>query len=797
MFTSGAILDLLARQRLAWIGLVFTLSALLGACKHKPAPSEKPVSSTTAKEPAKEPTRPPLATAKYVGSERCQSCHSAAFTQWQGSHHQLAMQQPTKTSVLGDFANQSFRYFGETTKFRAKDGTYEVRTEGLYKAPEGDKEGTQSFKVKYTFGVEPLQQYLVDVGKGHLQTLPFSYDTRPKEAGGQRWYHLYGEEHIRRNDPLHWSAAVQNWNHVCADCHSTDLQKRFDAKSGVFETQFSEISVGCEACHGPASNHVQQATTAASGNGAFDATKGLPRNFSKSAERQWIFKQGERIAALANRTESVVHGNQEQLSACAKCHSRRGDLGGNSLLFDDRYRLELLQDLLYFPDGQIRDEVYVYGSFIQSKMHANGVVCGDCHEPHTAKLRAQGNQLCGKCHSAKAFDTPEHHFHQTAGKGTECVQCHMPTRRYMGVDDRHDHRFGVPRPDLTLSLGVPNACTDSCHSQKDAQAAAHWAKQEIEKRFGGKRPDTFANALHAARQIRPGGDQLLLQVVKNKKYAPIVRATALLELGGYPNFDSSTLSSHQRDPDPLVRRALAQLAVSWPEPQLSDLLHKLLSDRVRSVRLEAVRGLLNANPTKWSSAKKRTFKKVKAELRASLEFNRDRAGALLDLARLELTSTAPTQPAKPNLAAEKLFRQALKRDPSFTGAYINFADYYRSIKRDDQAEVMLKVGLPKAADRAQLEHALGLTLVRLKRMKLALTHLGKAHDLRPDLPRFGFVYGVALWELGQAKQAIAVLESTHERFQGDLQVLQALAQFHQITGNTRRAAELQAKAVQR
>lgn len=98
-------------------------------------------------------------------------------------------------------------------------------------------------------------------------------------------------------------------------------------------------------------------------------------------------------------------------------------------------------------------------------MNAHGVACSDCHDPHSQKLRAPGNAVCAQCHLSVKFDVPEHHRHKPGTKGGECASCHMPTVTYMVVDPRHDHAMRIPRPDLSVKLGTPNACND-CHKDK-------------------------------------------------------------------------------------------------------------------------------------------------------------------------------------------------------------------------------------------------------------------------------------------------------------------------------------------
>jgi len=695
--------------------------------------------------------------------------------------------------MLGDFGDKVFRYFGESTRFRHGNRGYQVETQGISRAARGGKVGKQSYGVKYAFGVEPLQQYLVDIGDGHLQALPFAYDTRRKEQGGGRWYHLRPDEHIKLGDELHWSAPAYNWNKNCADCHSTDLRRNYDPETNRYDTKFAEISVGCEACHGPGSRHTEQAERH-----AFDDDKGWSRRFSRFRERSWQFSEGKPIARLMGAPESAgqERDGSVEVEACAPCHSRRSDLGGSSSDFQDRYRVELLEETSYFADGQIRDEVFEYGSFLQSKMHAAGVVCSDCHEPHSGTLRASGNALCGRCHSGAVYDTPRHHLHRPRDPGSECVQCHMPSRTYMGVDERRDHRLGLPRPDLSLELDVPNACTSACHqseprSKAGREAANEWAKRAIERNFGEERPKTFARSLHAARNVRLGGANQLLEVVGDKSFPAIVRATALLELRAYPPSIGRDLAPYARDPSPLLRRALAQLIDSWPDPALkSELARTLLSDKVRSVRLEAVRALLEVPRDTWSDADRKAFGRARDELRASLESNVDRPEAVLELARLALTLSPDDAPTKTTADAEALLRKALALDPTFAGTYLNLADFLRTQGNDREGVDVLKRGIDKAGDRASLEHALGLTCVRLGDKSAALEHLRRAHDLAPTSVRLGYVYSVALYDSGEKQNAIALLERLHERFDGDLQLLGTLAQYHAQAGDHERATVL-------
>ena len=400
----------------------------------------------------------------YVGRSVCAGCHQTQAEQWSGSHHDLAMQPADESSVLGDFDDASLTQFGVTSTFYRKNGRFMVRTEG----PDGK---LHDYELSYTFGVEPLQQYLVEFPGGRLQALSLAWDTRPKEQGGQRWFHLYPDEKINHEDELHWTQASQNWNSMCAECHSTNLRKGYDAASRTFSTTWSEIDVSCEACHGPGSDHVRWARRE-SGWKALEAGKGLTVLLDERRGVQWTMNP-----ETGNALRSQARSGDKEIELCARCHSRRspisdGYVHGEPLL--NHYLPRLLDEGMYHADGQIDDEVYVYGSFIQSRMYHAGVSCSDCHEPHSLSLRISGNGVCLQCHQAEKYEQAGHHFHEPDSEGASCAECHMPPKSYMVVDPRHDHSMRIPRPDLSAKLGTPNAC-NGCHQDRSPE----WAAQQL------------------------------------------------------------------------------------------------------------------------------------------------------------------------------------------------------------------------------------------------------------------------------------------------------------------------------
>ena len=387
------------------------------------------------------------ATPTYVGAERCSQCHAKEGELWRRSNHALAMQKMGEGTVLGDFRDARFSKDGVTSVFSAK-GKYAVRTDG----PDGKP---QDFDILYTFGVSPLQQYLVPFPNGRLQSLALAWDSRVKGDGGQRWYHLYSNQKVTHDDPLHWTGRNQTWNYMCAECHSTNLRKNYNLAADGYATSRSEINVACEACHGPGSDHMAWAGVKRGSNAGSDAN-GLVVNL-RPASGSW---------ALEESNSKTLHWKgqtrtETELETCAPCHSRRYPITNNhqpGQPFADSYVPSLLDSGVYYADGQILEEDYEYGSFLQSRMHRLGVTCSDCHNPHSLKLPAANlNSVCAGCHLPDKFNTPKHHHHKAESPGALCANCHMPSKTYMVEHARRDHSFRIPRPDFSVAYGTPNA----------------------------------------------------------------------------------------------------------------------------------------------------------------------------------------------------------------------------------------------------------------------------------------------------------------------------------------------------
>jgi Flp pilus assembly protein TadD len=745
-------------KRVVLVGLVAALAGGSFACRGRtgaPAASVTPGASA-----------PRAAGATFVGREACARCHAEEDRRWRGSHHDLAMQEATEKTVLGNFDNASFTHYGVTSTFFKRDGKFFVRTDG----PDGK---LHEYPIAYTFGIYPLQQYLIPFPGGRYQALNVCWDTRPAKEGGQRWFHLYPKEEVPHEDPLHWTGPYQNWNFMCAECHSTNVKKGYDDAGNRYETTWSELDVSCEACHGAGSAHVAWAEAVRAGKAKKeDAVKGLAVVLKDPARAVWEFDMKTGVAK-----RSAPRTSHTEIETCGRCHSRRSVVAaeyvyGQPLM--QTHRPALLQEGLYFADGQIEDEVYEYGSFLQSKMHTAGVTCSDCHNPHDLKVPVSADRVCSRCHLPEKFDTPAHHFHKASSTGASCVACHMPTRNYMVVHARHDHSFRVPRPDLSVSIGTPNACTQ-CHRGKSSQWAAEAALRWWGDKARGERH--YGETINAGREDLAGAGVALARLVEDREKPAIRRATAvsLLERDGAASARAA-LELALSDPDPLVRDgALTAAAAVEPRERLS-LVSRLLRDPIRTVRIDAARTLASVPKELMNSSERADFDAALAEYVKSQLVDADRAEAHLNLAMISVEQGDLDR-------AEREYKIALALTPAIAGTYVNLADLYRLRGRDDEAEKVLRRGLAAAPRDPGVHHALGLTLVRLKRLPEALREFERAAALPPQRPHYIYVYGVALDSAGETRRALEVLSAAHARHPGNREILYALASFNAKAGD--------------
>jgi predicted CXXCH cytochrome family protein len=579
----------------------------------------------------------------FAGSETCTECHKSEAENWSQSDHAHAWMPVFEETVLGDFNDASFTHKGITTRFTRDGGQFVIETENAEGALE-------RFEVAGVVGISPLQQYLLSPEPGRLQAFDIAWDTEK-----DRWFAVFPDQELLPGDGLHWSGAYKSWEARCAECHATGYSRNYDQQTRAYDPLFSEIGVGCEACHGPGQAHLDWA----------------------QAPDAW---NRDILPGLTGKgfTIDIATSAETQIQQCAGCHSRReAFFDGNPLPgtpYHDSYNLALLRNGLYEADGAMRDEVYVYGSFLQSKMYAQGVGCADCHEPHSGALRASGDALCAQCHNREGntrfptlrlaeYATPEHTFHPPESEGARCAACHMGERAYMVNDWRSDHNFRIPRPDISEITGGPDVCTD-CHTGQ----TAGWAAAEIASRYpyDARRGPHFATVMAAARWAPEAQIDELMALAGRTDLAPIIRATALdLLVPVSTQAIADQAAGLLEDPDPLVRAAAAALQRPLvPLDRLTRLL-PALQDPARTVRISAAKSLLDvmASPTPVTAA---PLQAASAEWRSSLSSRADFpethlqiGGAALGMRNLRV--------------AESAFREAISLDPQLVDGWVMIA----------------------------------------------------------------------------------------------------------------------------
>lgn len=667
----------------------------------------------------------------------CIACHVEQVNSWQQSDHAKAMAIADKNTVLADFNNVSVEHYGQKAFFFLKGSQYQVTI--TY-----DK-NSDTYPIIYTFGHFPLQQYLVETEQGKLQVLPFAWDSRAKIEGGQRWYHNYSHEEIRPEDRLHWRQPLQNWNGMCADCHSDGLIRNYDTENNNFNSQFDNINVGCLSCHGDISEHSN--------------TQKNSYNKTRSAVSQplglWLRDLGDKTAHWQGEER-----DNRFMDTCYSCHSLRSPLTDGFKAhtpFLDQFTPQLPSSPNYYADGQIKEEVYVYGSFLQSKMFKAGVNCLDCHDQHTMKLKIAGNGLCLQCHSAEVFNVKEHHQHKDNSTGARCASCHMPQNRYMGVDDRRDHSFKIPKPHLSDKYATPNAC-NKCHVNQSNQ----WASENLKQWHG--QPKSLSKTERYLLMLNSDEAITLeqhLSIVADEDLAVVNRASTLSLLPFSTQYISSnTLSKYLKHEEPLIRLNAAKVSLLLSAQDREKHVAPLLKDSLKAIRIAAARSLVTSE---ISSANQPLFTQAFNELLVSNEVSswRGEGRANQALLALEVNDT---------LGAENLLKEAIEIDPYFDAGYINLADLYRSQQRTALVTSVLNKGLKNIPSSGGINYSFGLHLVRQQKLSKAMSYFENAMRLTTDNAQYAYTYLLALDGLGLSQQALDKLKKLMISYQDKTQL---------------------------
>ncbi|MEW6304117.1 MAG: tetratricopeptide repeat protein [Verrucomicrobiota bacterium] len=646
----------------------------------KPAPARSPVASSPGT-PAPKREDDAAVFARYAGSQSCRECHAEAFQLWADSHHALA-ERPLKPEVdrAAFEPAQTFQHGTQQSEARLTNGVFEIVTLGLHRE-------RKAYPIARVIGVDPLRQFLIEAPGGRWQCLEVTLDPQHNE-----WFDVFGNEDRQPGEWGHWTGRGMNWNTMCAACHNTRLRKNYDEATDSYATAMAEMSVGCEACHGPMADHVRW-------------------------RRQYPTGTGDPTLRRLSR--------DQMLDTCGSCHSRRAELTGDFQPGDayfDHYSLTIPDESdIFYPDGQVRDEDYEFTSFLASRMHAAGVRCIDCHQPHSGKTRVAGDALCMTCHIGQSpalpgiqiprIDASTHSHHQANEPGGRCVDCHMPLTTYMQRHPRRDHGFTIPDPLLTQQHGIPNAC-NRCHADKDAAWALDWTQQW----YGGRMNRPSRTRAQWVAQARAGDRHAWRNLVAlyDGETNSLWRAVAAGLLRNWPEEReaSATLLRAARDASPMVRGVAASALepLASTDGAVRTALTELLNDPVRKVRVDAA----------WV-----------------------------------LRSTVDPQ----SLAGQDLLRHLAAGGDQPAGA-MQLGVYYSDRNQLARALEYFRKAVDWDANSAPLRHEFAVALSQNGQSHEAAAQLQAACDLAPREAEYRFKLALALHELGQLDRATATLEET-------------------------------------
>lgn len=647
----------------------------------------------------------------YIGDQSCKKCHTSEHHQWKQSDHYMSMLPANDSTVKGDFNNVTFTADGVTSKFYKRGTKFIINTEGA----DGKN---HDFEVKYIFGYKPLQQYLINFPGGRMQVPRLSWDVNSK-----KWFNQYAGQKIPSHDWLHWTGNSQNWNTMCASCHSTNLHKNYDTKTDTYKTSYSIINVSCESCHGAGQKHLVYVNSD-------------------------NYKSGDKVTGSFLKL-GKKSGQLEQINTCAPCHARISEISPkhiDSPEIMDNYIPEIPETENFHADGQVDDEDYIYTSFLQSKMFSKGVKCSNCHNPHSTKLKHNiGNETCIQCHKPAKYDTPKHTFHTMGTKGASCVNCHMPGKLFMGNDFRHDHSFRVPRPDLSIKYGTPNACSN-CHKDQSEKALA----DAVVKWYGPNRKYHFANDLIPGSKLDSNSEPHLTKLINDKNTPDIIKATAAFYLGSITTPTSlNTLLSCLNQKDAQVRyRALRSLS-NFPPTNWIEKAAPLLSDKVRAVRIAAADLLITVPKDQIPSQYNEAFYLADKELLSYLRYQTDFSAGNIMLADYYLKLQDYSN-------AESFYLKGLRKDSQMNYALLNLSSLYNVVGKNEASLQMLKRALANDATNERIYYNMALLYNEMNDKPAAEKSFAKAIALKSQNPRVYYNYGLMLNANQKYKEAEAI-----------------------------------------
>ena len=692
----------------------------------------------------------------YTGSQSCRSCHEKFYQLWAPSHHGQAMQAYTaefaQTRLTVQEEGIQIGPFWYQADIKASSGV--VREKG----PEGEKE----YKIAHVLGGKNVYYFLTPYKGGRLQTLPVAYNVNTKQwfdtaASGVRHFPQQEED-----APVHWTDPLYTFNTSCYDCHVSQLASNYDLRTDTYHTTWAEPGINCETCHGPSEKHVE------------------------------LYQQAEKTGKKPSELGLIsTHSfNTEQTnSMCNSCHAKMTPITASYMpgeKYFDHFDLVTLENIDFYPDGRDLGENYTMTSWRMSPcMQVDKLDCIHCHTSsgrYRFKDADKANDACLPCHQGKVNNIATHSHHEPSDKAPQCISCHMPMTQFAHMN-RTDHSMRPPVPAATLKYKSGNAC-NLCHSDKDAT----WAQKQVTD-WGMTRNQqhylTLADYIDQARQQKwQQLDKILAYVQKPDRDE--VFAGSLIRLlrasdsaKKWPVF----ISLLKTDPSPFVRATAAEALNNYFTGESVRALLAATKDDYRLVRVRAAASMAAIQAGQLPDDLQRDLDRAMAELIAGMTARSDDYGSHYNLGNVYMEQRKIDQalgayqtsiklrpdfmPPRVNMAfvynakgqndkAEACFREALELEPNNVMTQTNLAMLLGEMERPQEAVKAFEQVLNLDPNSASAAYNLGVLLAKDKPQQ-SLAWCKKAHELRPEDPKYAFTYAFYLKERKLIPQAIDVL----------------------------------------
>ncbi len=714
----------------------------------------------------------------YLGSSECRPCHERFYQLWAPSHHGLAMQPYT-----AEFAAKNLISQKEDIKIGPARYHAVIDEKGGY-VIEKTAKGEQKYPILHVLGGKNVYYFLTPMQRGVLQVLPLAYDVQRRE-----WFDTAASavRHFpdRTDEAIHWKDRPYAFNTSCYSCHVSQLVKNYDPKTDSYNTTWKEPGINCEACHGPAEEHVRVCLEAPEGT--------VPKDLK-----------------LDTITQSRGFTQHQTNTACSVCHAKMSAITNEFIPGEDffqHYDLLTLENIDFYPDGRDLGENYTFTSWRMSPCaKASKLDCIYCHTS-SGRYRFHGekaNEACMPCHQNKVSNFAAHSRHEPKTGVKECIQCHMPKTEF-GRMIRSDHSMRPPMPSATVQFKSPNAC-NLCHKDKTPQ----WADRHVRK---WHKKDYQAHTLKLASwidQTRKGNWSSLpeiLEYLRSKDRDEVFSNSLVRLLGNCPDTKKWPVFIQllENDPSPLIRASVASALEDDLNEKTIPVLFKAVNDPYRLVRIRTASTLASLPPEMIPQDQRKSVSREMEEFKSSLMSRPDDAMAHYNLGNFYMNRRKPD-------AAVNSFETSLKLQNDFVATYVNASLAYNALGRNDKAVESLTKAIdldPKNSaahlnlallygemgDYPQAEVQFRRTFELDPRSATAAYNLGvlaaqrniseavgwckKAFDLEPENAKYAYTLGFYYHQAGSTEQAIEVLRQFVQQKTTNVNIYLFLGQIYQ------------------